>query len=62
MYNIQFLRHIVFFSCYFCEVGYVGMTSRQLGKRIKEHIPNSIDEFCKMSNNESKSIRVVNVV
>ena len=36
------------------------MTSRQFGKRIKEHIPKSIDEFCKLSNEENKSIRVVN--
>ena len=33
--------------------------SRQFGKRIKEHIPKSIDEFC-TSNEKSKSIRVVN--
>ena len=36
------------------------MTSRQFGKRIKEHIPKSIDEFCKTSNKDNKSIRVVN--
>ena len=36
------------------------MTSKQFGKRIKEHIPKSIDEFCMMSNKKSKSIRVVN--
>ena len=47
------------YNC-FCEASYVGMTSRQFGKRIKEHIPKSVDEFCKMSNKESKSIRVVN--
>ena len=40
----------------FCEDSYVGMTSRQFDKRIKEHIPKSIDEFCKISNN----LRVVN--
>ena len=43
------------FNC-FCEDSYVGMTSRQFDKRIKEHIPKSIDEFCKISNN----LRVVN--
>ena len=36
------------------------MTSRQFGKRIKEYIPKSIEEFCKTSNKEIKSIRVVN--
>ena len=35
------------------------MTSRQFGKRMKEHIPKSIDEFCK-SNEKIKSIRVIN--
>ena len=47
------------YNC-FCEASYVGMTSRQFGKRIKERIPKSVDEFCKMSNKKSKSIRVVN--
>ena len=37
------------------------MTSRQFSKRIKEHIPKSIDEFCKMSTKENKTKRVVNV-
>ena len=36
------------------------MASKQFSKRIKEHIPSSIDEFCKMSNKERKFIRVVN--
>ena len=36
------------------------MTSRQLGKRIKEHVQKSIEIFCKMSNKENKSVRVVN--
>ena len=36
------------------------MTSRQLGKRIKEHVPKSIEDFCKMTNKENKSVRVVN--
>ena len=36
------------------------MTSRQFGKRIKEHIPKSIDEFCTISNKANKSKRVVN--
>ena len=36
------------------------MTTRQFEKRIKEHVPKSIDESCKMSNKENKSVRVVN--
>ena len=35
------------------------MTSRQFGKRIKEHIPKIINEFC-MSNKKTKSLRVIN--
>ena len=47
------------FNC-FCEDRYVDLTSRQFGKRIKEHIPESIDKFFKMINEENKSKRVVN--
>ena len=47
------------FNC-FSEDSYVGMTSRHFGNRIIEHIPKSINEFCKTSNKKSKSIRVVN--
>ena len=36
------------------------MTSRQFGKRIKEHVPKSIEEFCKMSDKENKTVRMVN--
>ena len=36
------------------------MTSKQFGKRIKEHILKSIDEFCKTSDKENKSVKVVN--
>ena len=45
----------------FCQDIYVRMTSRQFGKRIKEHIPKTIDVFCKTSNKENKSIRIVYV-
>ena len=38
------------------------MTARQLGKRIKKHILKSIEEFCKMSNKENKSIKVKNAL
>ena len=34
------------FNC-FCEDSYIEMTSRQFGKRIKEHIPKSIEYFVK---------------
>ena len=45
---------VFLFNC-FCKHSYVGMTSSQFGKRIKEHIPKSIDKFCKMSNKENRS-------
>ena len=38
------------------------MTSRQFGKRIKEHISKSIDDFCKISYKENKSKGVVNAL
>ena len=47
------------FNC-FSEDSYVGMTSRNFGNIIIEENQKSFNEFCKMSNKESKSIRVVN--
>ena len=47
------------FKC-FCEDSYVGITSRQISKRIKEDVPKSIKLFCKISNKANKSVRVVN--
>ena len=46
------------FNC-FCQASYVEMTSRQFGKRTKDHIPKSIDEFC-MNNKQTNSVRVIN--
>ena len=42
------------------KINNVGKTSRQFGKRIKEHIQKSSYEFCKISNKENNSIGVVN--
>ena len=47
------------FNC-FCEDSYVRTTFRQFGKRVKEHDPKSIEDFCKMSNKKNKSVWVVN--
>ena len=47
------------FNCS-CGDSYIGMTSRQFGKRIKEHVPKSIEEFCKMNDKENKTVRMVN--
>ena len=43
------------FNC-FCKDSYVGMTSRQISKRIKEDVPKSIEQFCKISNKANKSV------
>ena len=47
------------FNC-FCEDSYFDTTSRQFGKRVKEHIRKTIDEFSKMYNKENNSKTVVN--
>ena len=36
------------------------MTSRQFGKIIKENVPKSIEEFCKMSDKENKTVKMSN--
>ena len=36
------------------------MTSRQFSKRIKEHVPKVIEEFCKTNKKENKTVKVVN--
>ena len=47
------------FNCFF-EDSFVGMTSRQFGKRVKKHVPKSREEFYKMSDKENKTVRTVN--
>ena len=47
------------FSC-FCKASYIGLTSRQLGKRIKKHIPKSVEKFCDLENKEVISVKVLN--
>ena len=47
------------FDC-FCKASYIGMTSRQLIKRVKEHIPKSIESYCNSKGKETKSTQVAN--
>ena len=47
------------FSC-FCKASYIGMTKRQLGKRIKEHIPQCVENFCNSENKDVIPIKVIN--
>ncbi len=52
------------FNCY-CENSYIGLTTRQLKKRVKEHVPACIDKFLKISEEkekENKSVKVMNAV
>ena len=47
------------FSC-FCKASYIGLTSRQLAKRIKEHIPKSVERFCDLKNKDVIPVKVLN--
>ena len=52
-FEIQTKMLVYQLNC-FCEDSYIGMTSRPFEKRTKEHVPKSIEEFCKMSNKKIK--------
>ena len=47
------------FSC-FCKASYIGLTTRQLRKRIKEHIPKSVGNFCLSEKKNDILIKVHN--
>ena len=47
------------FDC-FCKANYIGMTSRQLIKRVREHVPKSIESYCNSEEKETKSTQVLN--
>ena len=48
------------FHC-FCKASYIGITSRQLIKRVKEHIK-SIKGYCDSKEKETKSTQVLNAL
>ena len=47
------------FDC-FCEASYIGITSRKLGKRVKQHM--SIELICISEEKESKLTQVLNAL
>ena len=46
----------------FCKATYIGMTSRQLIKRVKEHVPKSVESYCNSEEKERKSTQVLNAL
>ena len=46
----------------FCKATYIGMTSRQLIKRVKEHVPKSVESYCNSEEKECKSTQVLNAL
>ena len=44
-----------------CTASYIGLTTRQLRKRIKEHIPKSLESFCCLENKDIIPAKVLNV-
>ena len=51
------------FDCY-CDNSYIGLTTRQLKKRVKEHIPVCVEKFLNKSEKEkdNKSAKVLNAI
>ena len=51
------------FECY-CDNSYISPTSRQLNKRVKEHIPTLVEKFLRISEKEKekKSAKILNAV
>ena len=47
------------YSCC-CTVSYIGLTTRQLRKRIKEHVSKSVDNFCCLDKKDDKPAKVSN--
>ena len=41
---------------------YIGLTTRQLKKMVREHTPACIDKFFNSAEKEKKSIKIINVV
>ena len=47
---------------WFCKASYIGMTSRQLTKRVRDRIPKSIESYCNPEEKETKSTQVLNAL
>ena len=48
------------YSCC-CTASYIEITTRQLKKRIKEHVPKSVDNFCCLDKKDDIPVKVLNV-
>ena len=47
------------FSC-FCKASYIGLTTRQLRKTVKEHIQKNVENFCLSEKKDDVPIKVIN--
>ena len=43
-----------------CTASYIGFTTKQLRKRIKEHVPKSVDNFCCLDKKDDIPAKVLN--
>ena len=48
------------YSCC-CKTSYIGLTSRHLWKRIKEHVPKSVENVCFSGKKNDKLVKVLYV-
>jgi len=46
-----FNKSILKYKCH-CDNSYIGLTNRQLKKKVKEHIPGCIDKFLNLAEKE----------
>ena len=48
------------YSCC-CTASYIGLTTRHLRKRIKEHVPKSVENFCFENKKDDIPVKVLKV-
>ena len=54
--------YFTLFSSVDCNNSYIGLSTRQLKKTAKEHIPACIDKFLKLAEKEKKSNKIMNAI
>ena len=47
------------YSCC-CKASYIGLTTRHLRKRIKEHVPKSVENFCFSDKKDDIPVKAIN--